>query len=166
GIARAVGNGTIIDDDRLAISIGDVTQFESSAPLTNFTFNVFLSAATTQDVTVAYTTADDTAKAGIDYTATSGTLTIKAGTTMTTISVPVIANALTQPNVDFFVNLPSPINASIAKIQGVGTIVDADAIPDVSAGDVSITIGNSGGTTVNVPVFLSFPLAQAVSVNY
>src|ERR1700748_2353946 len=46
-----------------------------------FRFYIDLSAASQPSVSVNYATADGTAKAGTDYTASSGTLTIPAGQT-------------------------------------------------------------------------------------
>src|SRR5262249_32828759 len=44
---RATGTGTIVDDDDLALTIGDVTRREGSGGTTIFTFPVYLNAATT-----------------------------------------------------------------------------------------------------------------------
>ncbi|HEU5012558.1 MAG TPA: PQQ-dependent sugar dehydrogenase [Roseiflexaceae bacterium] len=53
---------------------------------------VQLTAASTEPVTVTYTTHDGTAKAGVDYTAASGTLTFAPGQTSIVVSVPLIRN--------------------------------------------------------------------------
>src|SRR4051794_9852006 len=45
-----------------------------------------------QTVSVDYATSDGTAKAGVDYVATSGTLTLNRGETSKTFAVPVINN--------------------------------------------------------------------------
>ncbi len=76
-----------------------------------------------QTITVAYATADGTAKAGINYTPESGTLTFSPGESTATISVPVLSSTLTVSNPSFFVNLSAPNNATISQGQGVGTIV-------------------------------------------
>lgn len=44
-------------------------------------------------ITINYTTADDTATAGSDYTATGGTLTFAAGVTSQAITVPVVGDS-------------------------------------------------------------------------
>lgn len=61
-------------------------------------FTVELSQPTTRDVTLDYTTVDGTAKAGSDFTAVSGTLTIKAGDSWGEVVVPVLAG--TTPEAD------------------------------------------------------------------
>ncbi|MBD0362634.1 MAG: cellulose binding domain-containing protein, partial [Coleofasciculus sp. C3-bin4] len=57
------------------LSINDVSIAEGNADTSAASFNVQLSQASSQPVTVKYATADGTATAGSDYTATSNTLT-------------------------------------------------------------------------------------------
>src|SRR4029079_13733705 len=54
---------------------------------TSITFTVYLAAPYDQAVTVDFTTVDGVALAGVDYIATSGTLTFNPGETMQTITV-------------------------------------------------------------------------------
>ena len=63
---------------------------ERPAQTAPFRFYIDLSAASQQSVSVNYATADGTAKAGTDYTASSGTLTIPAGQTEVYIDVPMV----------------------------------------------------------------------------
>lgn len=53
-------------------------------------FTVSLSSTYAADVTVDYATADQTATAGVDYTAVSGTLTFAPGETSKTVVVPIL----------------------------------------------------------------------------
>ena len=80
-------------------------------------------------VAAIYATANGTANAGSDYTATSGTLTFAPGQTSVTIKVAINGDRLDELNEAFFVNLSSAINATIADAQGVTTITDDDAAP-------------------------------------
>ena len=57
------------------------------------------------------------------------TLTFAPGETTQTITVPVNGDVLDEADETFFVNLSSPVNATIADGQGVGTITDDDAAP-------------------------------------
>ena len=87
-ISDATGTFTITDDDATpSLSINDVSTSDESNTATNMT--VHLSAAAGRDVTVDYATSNGTATAGSDYTATSGTLTISAGSTTGTIPITV-----------------------------------------------------------------------------
>ncbi len=154
--AGTKATGTIQNDDPLpSLSVSNVTAAEGNSGTTNFTFTVSLSAASGQTVTVPYATADGTAVAGTDYTATSGTLTFKPGTTALTVNVPVIGNTVSGPNKTFSLNLGSPTNATIGTGQGTGTIVNDDPNPLLSISSVSAFEGNSGTTTFKFTVSLS-----------
>jgi len=105
---------------------------------------VTLSAVSSQSVTVNFATANNTATAGSDYVATSGTLTFNPGDTTKPITVVVNGDTTVEPNETFFVNLSNAVNATIADGQGVGTILNDDALPTptLSINDVSVTEGN------------------------
>jgi glucose/arabinose dehydrogenase/disulfide oxidoreductase YuzD len=149
------------------LAINDVSVVEGNSGTVNAGFNVTLSPASAQTVTVQYTTANDTATAGSDYTFTSGTLTFNPGQTSQPINVPVNGDTTSEPNETFFVNLSSPANATIDDGQGVGTITNDDqTIPTISINDVSIAEGNSGTTSANFTVTLSGTSAQSVTVQY
>ena len=108
------------------LNINDVTVAEAAGAMAQFT--VTMSEASTQAVTVDYVTANGTALAGSDYTTTSGTLTIPVNTLTGTISVPVLNDAVAEPDETFTVTLSNPSNATVADDVGIGTITD-DEIP-------------------------------------
>ena len=113
-ISKGVGVGTIIDDEP-RISIADAYNYGE----TSFTFTVSLSAAYDQDVTVNFATADGTAIAGLDYVATSGTLTFARGETTKTITVDVLDT--TAADKSFSVHLSGvSANALIANESASG----------------------------------------------
>jgi post-segregation antitoxin (ccd killing protein) len=141
------------------ISINDVTVTEGGTA--NFT--VSLSAASTQTVTVAANTANGTATAPGDYTARSNvTLNFAPGTTTQTFSVVTINDTAVEPTGTFTVNLSGATNATIARAQGVGTILDNDVAQQssLSINDVTVTEGG----TANFTVTLSAPSSQTVTV--
>ena len=70
-----------------------------------------------------------------------------------------------EANETFTLNLSSPVNASISRAQGTGTIVDDDA-PGLSVGNVSVVEGNSGTTYAVFTVTLSPTASQTVTVSY
>ena len=109
------------------ISIGDVAVAEGNSGTTNAVFTVTLSASTSQAVTMNAATANGSALAGIDYLATSGTVTILAGLTTATISVAIVGDTILESNETFSVVLSSPITATFVKATGVGTIQNDDA---------------------------------------
>jgi hypothetical protein len=163
-IADGQGVGTIVDDEP-RIRINDVTRREGNSGTTQFAFNVSLSAAYDDPVTVRFATADGTATVGTDYRATSGTLTIPAGQTMGTIPVLVNGDRLVEANESFFVNLSNPVNAGIADGQGMGTIMDDE--PRISISDVTKAESRKGQTTqFTFTVTLSAAYDQAVTMSF
>jgi len=110
-----------------SITIGDVSLLEGNSGTTDFDFTLSLSSSTAQVVTVTFTTADDTATlADSDYVFNTGTVVFPAGTTVQTVTVQVNGDTTIEPDETFFVNLSSPINATISDGQGEGTILNDD----------------------------------------
>jgi hypothetical protein len=165
-VADGQGLGTILDNDPPpSLSIDDVDIPEGDLGSFNADFTVTLSTPSGQTVTVAYATANGTATAGSDYTATSGTLTLPPGTTTGTVSVPITGDIAVEPNETFFVNLSAPVNATIADGQGLGTILNDDGIT-ISINDVSVTEGDTGTVNAVFSVDLSDPSATDITVDY
>lgn len=128
GATVAVGQSvaTIDDDDGPLISVAESTGTEGNGGGTPLAFTFSLSAASPQTVAVAYQTSDGTAAAGSDYAAVSGTVTFPAGSTLATVDVTVTGDALDEPNETFYLNLTTPVDASLASDATLGRIVDDD----------------------------------------
>ena len=121
---------------------------------------VTLAPASADTVTVQYATRDGTAVAATDYTATSGTLTIPASSTSTTISVPVVGDTTTEANETFTVRLSSPTNAALGTLvtgavvsanQQIQALAAARGIPVLDLfrlSDLSLSPLQLGGVTV------------------
>jgi len=177
------------------LSINDVTVAKPATGTTNAVFTVTLSTGTSlggkrktpivksgqksgkaiapSNVTVNFTTVDGTAKAGTDYSATSGTLTFSPSQTTQTIPVTIIGGAGTGATKTFTVVLSNPTNATISRGTGTGTITSvAPATPNVvvtqspSAASVvggaqvtfNLTVQNTGTASApNVVVFDTLP---------
>ena len=94
-------------------------------------FAVTLNRAASQEVAVDYTTADETATAGSDYTAMSGTLVFAAGETAKTISVPVLDDAIHEGREVMRLLLSNPQGAYLRKVhsRARGVITNADPLP-------------------------------------
>lgn len=164
------GQGTINDNDNPpTLSINDTSVTEGDSATASATFTVTLSAASGQTVTVNYATADNTATAGSDYQSTNGTLTFNPGQTTQTLTVLVNGDTTFEPDETFFVNLTTPVNATISDTQGQGTITNDDAAPPVPAitiDNISVTEGDSGTKTVDFTVSLSMNPTTPVTVDY
>jgi hypothetical protein len=162
-IADRTGVVSIVDDEP-RISITDVRATEGSSGTTPFTFTVSLSDSYDVPVTVKYATTDDSARAGIHYTAASGPLVFAPGQTSQTITIEVNGdgNRLPGPEKTFLVSLSTPNSyAVISTGVGVGTIVDNE--PRISIADAYNYYGESSFTFT---VSLSAAYDQVVTVNF
>ncbi|HEV7747791.1 MAG TPA: Calx-beta domain-containing protein [Pyrinomonadaceae bacterium] len=148
------------------ISINDLSVTEGNAATSTANFTVTLSPASTQTVTVQYTTAGNTALSPSDFVAASGTVTFTPGQTSQPVGVTINGDTAFEPNETFNVNLSNSVNATIADAQGVGTINNDDGQPAISIGDVAVTEGNAGTTTAAFTVSLTNASSQTVTVNY
>jgi len=113
------------------LSIGDLTINEGDTAadtLTIVQFPVTLSAPSQQTVSVTVTAQSGTATGDLDFGAGSQTLTFAPGETAKTMGVGIRGDSLVEGTEQFFVNLSNPVNATIADGQGVGTIIDDDAL--------------------------------------
>lgn len=158
--------GTISDDDGLPrISIADTELLESDSPAV---FAVTLSRASSQPVTVTYTTSNGTAEAGADYATTSagetGTLTISAGLTNGEISVYVVDDNIAEDTETFHIRLSDPQNAVIA---GGADMATAHILDDERT-RVSIegSEASEGDATIQFEVTLSHTSTDEVTVQY
>jgi len=146
--APSVATGTINDDDAApSISAGDVSLSEGNSGLTAFDFAITLSNSSCENVTVDYSTQDNTAIQSGDYTINSGTITFLPGETSKQITVQVNGDTTYEANQTFFVNLSNnSTNSTLSDGQSAGTIVNDDSPPALSIGDVTQAEGNSGAT--------------------
>jgi beta-glucanase (GH16 family) len=76
---------------------------------------VTLEPAASAPVQVDYETLDNSATAGLDYSATSGTLTFAPGTTTQTITVPVLGDGLLEDHELFRVRLENVVGAELGN---------------------------------------------------
>jgi ELWxxDGT repeat protein len=144
-----------IDDARASESAGSVA------------LTVRLNRSSAERVEVGYATADDTAKAGQDYIAVSGTLAFAPGETVKTITVP-IANDSASGNVrGFFVRLTTGDVVFERAVAG-GIIEDDDVAVDLAVtlqpyGDgARLRIANAGPSAAsNVELCFATPPSLA-----
>jgi hypothetical protein len=161
------GNWINVPPAPSTLSISDATVTEGDYGTTNATFEVTLAQPSAVDVTVRYDTANITATAATDYAATSGTLTIPAGQTSRTFTVPIKGDLVAELTETFAVNLSNSTNAVIADGQAIGTILDNEPRPRISINDVRTTEGNSKTPKYfTFTVSLSAAFDQAITVNY
>jgi hypothetical protein len=155
-----------IRNDEARLSVNDVTLVEGAAGTTTAVFTLSLSAASSQTISVGYSTENGTATSGSDYSAASGVLVFAPGETSKTIAVTVNGDALNEADETFWLNLSGVVNAVIDDALGVGTIRNDDPLPTLSVSDVAVTEGNAGTKNLNFSVRLSAASGRTVSVDY
>ncbi len=162
GDAQAIG--TITDDDAASFTIGDATVAEGGGTLA---FTVTLGAAVQGGAMVKYATANQTALAGSDYTAVSGTLEFSGNVgEQKTISVTVLNDLIAEPGETFFVNLSEATGTgvSIGDAQAIGTITDDDSFT-ISLSGFSVTETNVSQTK-NFIVTMTGVAQNALDVSF
>jgi serralysin len=88
---------------------------------TSVTYTVTMSAASPLAVSVAYATANGTATAGSDYTASSGTLSFAPGEISKTITINLPNDTINEPDETFSLSLSAPTNATLGSPSSVIT---------------------------------------------
>jgi DNA-binding beta-propeller fold protein YncE len=138
GIYNAGSSGKVLSP----ITIDNPSVLDGSAGATTpITFTITRTGSLSSSLTVNWTTADDTAKAGTDYVAASGTVTFAAGQATQTVQVTTLDNGNADPNLDFKL-LATP--AGGATVGGVGTILPDEPVLN-EIGDVSPFIAAGSG---------------------
>jgi Calx-beta domain len=118
--------GSVGEPEPGVLAVADTSVVEGNRGTSNVTVAVTLSSASSQAVTVHYSTANGTAKATEDYTATSGTLTFQPGETSRTISVSIKGDRKREANETYLVQLSNSVGATINDGDATGTILNDD----------------------------------------
>lgn len=108
----------------VTVSVDDVEALEGSVA----SFTVRLSRTTTSDVTFDYATSDNSASSGQggDYSGGSGTGTIPAGATGTTVNINTLNDSAIELPETFTFTISSPTNAGLGNGNATATIWDND----------------------------------------
>ena len=98
GIYKAGSSGKVISP----IAVDDPSVVDGSGGATTpVTFTITRTGSLSGSLTVNWATADDTAIAGTDYVAASGTVTFAPGQATQTVQVTTLDNNNLNPNLDF-----------------------------------------------------------------
>ena len=139
----------IIDDDPPTISVDDVSVPEGDTGTSTATFTLTRSstgnAQYPNPVSVDWTTESDSATAGSDFTAASGTATFDPNSLTTTVGVPITGDLLAEPDETFKIRLSNPQHAVIDRGVGTGTIANDDPQPSDTVPPVTTATFNSAG---------------------
>ena len=118
---RVEGVFVTVSDDGGAVQVGAwpaIGREAGNGQASNVPVTVWLSRAASGTVTVNYATANGTATAGSDYTATSGTLTFAAGETRNTVNIPILDDNVEDSGEFFWFNVKDPAGAGATIAPG------------------------------------------------
>ena len=112
-------------------------------------FEISLSAASVEPVSVAYATQDDGAVAGQDYLPLSGTLVFAPGETTRTLRVETFDDDVSEGPQSLLLVLSAPQGATLGASRAEGTILDDDPapVPGIAIGDAEAAEGDAGGAS-------------------
>jgi len=104
--------------------VGDATALKGNFGQSDGSLIVSLSTPNPSAATVQYTTADGSALQGVDYVATTGTVSFPANVTSETIAIPILGDRLIRGNKSFRVLLSNPSGAALGDKTAYVKILD------------------------------------------
>ena len=134
-----IGQRSVLDTPPPALSVAPARAEE--APGAALEFVLTLSHAPEHTASVAYASADGTARAGADYTATSGTATFAPGVRTAEVRVPVRSDSVVEGEETVRLLLSDPIGLLLPDAPGLGIIADARALERAWLAGFARTVG-------------------------
>ena len=139
------------------------TNYVVSKLSTTATITVIRKGVTNATVTAGFTTSNGTARAGIDYLATGGTLTFNPGQITNTFTISILTNSpslgnlsvnliLTNATGGAFVDFPSNSVLTILEAPGALSFAATNFLVFENATNAIITVIRTGGSAGNVSV--------------
>ncbi|UQY35587.1 Ig-like domain-containing protein [Pseudomonas fulva] len=159
--AAVDSTGGQVDEGDNAVFTVSLTNASSTASTFNLTLNPGTATAGS-DYNATLT--NQNFSNGVTYNATTGQITVPAGVTSFTVTVPTLNDTVSEPSENF--------SLTVGGKTGTATIIDNDAVPTV--GSVSAAIDSSGGQvdegdnavfTVNLTNASSTPTTFSLSLN-
>ena len=171
---NATSTVTVTSDDAQplpgSVSLAQ-TAYTISEGVGNLVVSVSRSGGSSGAVSVAYATANGTAIAGQDFTATSGTLSWADGETgAKTFNIPLTNDSLFENNETFSISLNNPTNGLALGANTTATVTVTSDDPQPLPGAVSLsqaayTVSETGGSLA-VSVSRSGGSSGVVSISY
>ncbi len=164
------GLGTITNDDSADVNVTSVSQVETNSGQTGFVFTVTLTDPSAATTTVDFATSDVTATvADGDYVANSGTLTFVPGDVSETFTVLVNGDTKVELDETFTVTLTNLFQNGLEVYMGTpigtGTILNDDSAV-ITVADVTLNEGNTGTTSFDFVINMTYPSDASVTVDY
>ena len=158
-ITSGTGSVNINDDDPAPVF--GITGASANEDAGTVTLTITRENSSQMDVSVDYLASDDSAVAGQDYDAASGTVTFSPNETEKTISIAIIDDALDENEESFVVTLSNASHGNIQENAAIVTITDNDGAPSVSISGnnnvsedqnmtISVTLTSESGKSVSI----------------
>ncbi len=174
-LTNATGGATIsttniatltIKDDESSVRFTNASYVVSEG-VTNLLLNVIRDGALITPVSVTFATADDSAHAGTDYTATNGTLIFPTNTSVRSFIVPIKNNTIVDGARAFTVELSNPLNGlQLGNLSTTTVIInDNDAGGAIRFSTNNFAV-NETGTNAVITLLRSGGLASGVTVKF
>ena len=149
-----------------SLSVNDVSVVEGDGGTKSLDFTVTLSEASSLNVDLNIATANGTASAPSDFLARSNLLVFSPGETTKTVSITINSDVDFEPDETFTLNLSSPVNATVSKASGLGTIRNDDAQGGlISLGLSTSQVSESVGS-ITITVNRSNDISKFATVDY
>ncbi|MEV6526966.1 Calx-beta domain-containing protein [Longispora sp. NPDC051575] len=131
-----------------------VAPFACSFSATSMPVTVSISSPRSYPVTVGYALESMTATNGVDYTATTGTVTIPAGAFWGRVQIPIVNDGIAEVTEEFRVRLTSSSVGGNFSATGVARIFDGGQVPydcTLSKSDLATTTISCANRPVDQP---------------
>ena len=160
---------TILDDDIVEIGFEPVTYEVGEGSGTVTLTARLLNGSLGRVVTLTYATADDSARAGEDYSFSTGTVTLSPGVTEETFTISFIDDVLYENTETFTVVLSgAPVGVVLTNTVAFVTITDDEPAPVAEIGFDSVTysVSEEVSRTVLTVSVISGVLLETVTLSY
>ena len=160
---------TILDDDIVEIGFEPVTYEVGEGSGTVTLTARLLNGSLGRVVTLTYATADDSARAGEDYSFSTGTVTLSPGVTEETFTISLIDDVLYENTETFTVVLSgAPVGVVLTNTVAFVTITDDEPAPVAEIGFDSVTysVSEEVSRTVLTVSVISGVLLETVTLSY
>ena len=156
---------TIIDDDKSQITL-DRDSYTAPENSGYSVVTIVRTGSTAGITSVNYSTSDGTALAGVDYTATNGTITFAAGESSKNISIPIIDDSIYEGDKSFSVLLSNPSSGSLGITSADVKITEDEPAIGFKVGVWFSVVEHAGNSSSNIPIYRTGDISKAVTVDY
>ncbi len=168
-VTDSSGKGIIYDDDAPPLEAKIYNRYENEGDNSwVLKFTVGLNQNAPNDITVNYTTIDSSAKAGEDYVASSGTLTIPKGSKYGYIPITILGDVIPESTEKFKIKIDSISQGTIKRAVATGTLKNDDTIKvyikssNVKEGDIN----DHNKMPFTIYLKKEYPLDTPLTINY